>query len=395
MRVPLSEWRPVTLGELAQYINGRAFAPSDWSTSGRPIIRIQNLTNPDAPFNHFNAEVDPRHLVSDGDLLISWSATLGAFIWDRGNAVLNQHIFKVQPRAEFVDKQFLYYLVQHKLAEMGERTHGSTMKHITKGKFESLTAQLPPLAEQRRIASSLDDIVSRIEEVSRLSSESMQDARQLDTAVFADFVEQVEGGRHAQVEHVPLGQLITSAQYGSSQRANPDPKGTPILRMGNIRDGYLDVSGLKHVTLSAPDLAKYRLNEGDILFNRTNSLELVGKAATVSGLSGDWVFASYLIRLVVDRRRVVPEFVTAAINSRLGRRFVHANARRAIGMVNINAQQIQRFVIPLPPLHIQALIVDKIRRARELTSALRDELSARPIEYLPGSILQRAFAGEL
>jgi len=101
-------WVWAQLGDVAEYINGRAFKPSDWETSGRPIIRIQNLTSSTDTINRYSQQVDEKFLIKDGDFLISWSATLGAFIYRGEDAVLNQHIFKVKP---FIDKLFLFYLV--------------------------------------------------------------------------------------------------------------------------------------------------------------------------------------------------------------------------------------------------------------------------------------------
>ena len=141
----LPGWEEHTLGDLGQYINGRAFKPAEWGRSGLPIIRIQNLTDPEKEYNYFDGEVRERHLVRDGDLLISWSATLGSFIWDRGDAALNQHIFKVVVNEERIEKQFLHYLVLHILDDLASQTHGSTMKHITKRKFEATPVRIPGL----------------------------------------------------------------------------------------------------------------------------------------------------------------------------------------------------------------------------------------------------------
>src|SRR5690606_20064129 len=131
-----STWKEHKLGDLGRYINGRAFKPAEWGSKGLPIIRIQNLTDPDKPYNYFDGHVSEKHLVRDGDLLISWSATLGSFIWDRGDAALNQHIFKVKVNERLVEKEFLHYLILHILDELASQTHGSTMKHITKRKFD-------------------------------------------------------------------------------------------------------------------------------------------------------------------------------------------------------------------------------------------------------------------
>lgn len=122
-------WELVALGELGDYVNGKAFKPSDWEANGLPIIRIQNLTNAAAPFNYCSGTVEDKYHVRNGDLLISWSATLGAFIWNRGDAILNQHIFRVVVNEERVDKLYLKYAVQSALEELSKRTHGATMRH--------------------------------------------------------------------------------------------------------------------------------------------------------------------------------------------------------------------------------------------------------------------------
>src|SRR6185503_7060510 len=101
-------WAEATVGDLGEFINGLAFKPADWGTKGRPIIRIQNLTNPDAKFNFTTSSVDPRFVVKHGDILVSWSATLDAFTWRGPEAILNQHIFKVVPTPEIPDHRFVY-----------------------------------------------------------------------------------------------------------------------------------------------------------------------------------------------------------------------------------------------------------------------------------------------
>lgn len=109
-RIP-SHWTTIPVGDLVHLINGRAFKPADWKKSGLPIIRIQNLNNPNAPFNYCQGAVAPGHRVKNGDMLLSWSGTpgtsFGAFIWNGGDAVLNQHIFKVAIYSALVSKEYL------------------------------------------------------------------------------------------------------------------------------------------------------------------------------------------------------------------------------------------------------------------------------------------------
>ncbi|XDA97035.1 restriction endonuclease subunit S [Sulfitobacter sp. LCG007] len=163
-----SNWALVRLGEAMDLINGRAFKPSDWTQEGLPIVRIQNLNNASAPFNRFDGEVRPRFLIDTGDFLISWSGTpgtsFGAHIWDRGPAVLNQHIFKAMLLGEAFEKAFLKIAINSRLLELIEQAHGGVgLQHITKPKLESVALTLPPLAEQRRIVAKVEELMALLD----------------------------------------------------------------------------------------------------------------------------------------------------------------------------------------------------------------------------------------
>lgn len=158
-------WTLAAVGDTGDYINGLAFKESDWHGEGLPIIRIQNLTDASKPFNLTLRDVDPAYIVRDRDILVSWSATLDAFLWLRGDAILNQHIFKVVPQADVVDRFFLYYLLRHTIGLMKQSAHlhGSTMKHINRGPFLSFPIPLPPLCEQQRIVAAIEEQFTRLD----------------------------------------------------------------------------------------------------------------------------------------------------------------------------------------------------------------------------------------
>ncbi|WP_395669663.1 restriction endonuclease subunit S [Rhodoferax sp.] len=159
-------WATRTIGETGKYINGLAFKPTDWGDEGMPIIRIQNLTSPTKPLNKTTRAVDPAYVVNPGDILVSWSATLDAFIWNREPALLNQHIFKVVPDTSVVTKKFLFYTLKKAIAEMikSEHLHGSTMKHINRGPFLAHKIEVPTLKEQDEIVAELEKQFSRLDE---------------------------------------------------------------------------------------------------------------------------------------------------------------------------------------------------------------------------------------
>ena len=158
-------WEVLKVGEVADYINGRAFKPEEWEQQGLPIIRIQNLNNENAAYNYSTTNFEDKYLVHKGDLLFAWAASLGTYIWNKGDAWLNQHIFKVIPKS-FIQKEFLYYSFIVMIGDFYAESHGSGMVHITKGKFENRPILIPPIAEQKRIVSKIEEILSVIDAIS-------------------------------------------------------------------------------------------------------------------------------------------------------------------------------------------------------------------------------------
>ena len=157
-------WCVLTVGQVADYINGRAFKPNEWEKEGLPIIRIQNLNDENAVYNYSTAKYEDRFLVHKGDLLFAWAASLGTYIWQKDDAWLNQHIFKVIPKP-FIDKVFLYFSFINMIDDFYSESHGSGMVHITKGKFEEKPIFIPPLMEQKRIVLQLKSIYNIIDSI--------------------------------------------------------------------------------------------------------------------------------------------------------------------------------------------------------------------------------------
>ena len=160
-----SNWCWATIGDTGKYINGFAFKPAHRTSTGLPIIRIQNLTDESKPLNKTNIEVPEEYHVSPGELLVSWSATLDAFIWNREKALINQHIFRVVPDTHLVEPSLLYHWLRISILQLidTEHLHGSTMKHINRGPFMAHKLPLPPLAEQTRIADKLEELFSDLD----------------------------------------------------------------------------------------------------------------------------------------------------------------------------------------------------------------------------------------
>lgn len=161
-------WSVKTVGDIGSYLNGFPFKPTQWGSEGLPIIRIQNLNDRNKPFNYYDGEAPDKYRIRDGDILISWSASLGTYRWNRGDAWLNQHIFKATPNLKELSDEFFYWVMVHGIERIAGNARGSTMKHVTGKEFGNSQIALPPLPEQKKIAHILSTVQRAIEAQERI-----------------------------------------------------------------------------------------------------------------------------------------------------------------------------------------------------------------------------------
>lgn len=161
------QYRKTVLSNLAEYINGFAFKPSDWKKEGTKIIRIEQLNNPKGQYDYYSGIVPNCNSINNEDLIFSWSATLKVVIWKYGKGVLNQHLFKVVPYTN-TNKYFLFHLLDYNMKKLSESSHGSTMKHIKREELDKYTVSIPKdTKEQEKIAqilSTCDSVIEKTEE---------------------------------------------------------------------------------------------------------------------------------------------------------------------------------------------------------------------------------------
>jgi type I restriction enzyme S subunit len=259
--------------------------------------------------------------------------------------------------------------------------------------FLSLEIPLPSLAEQRRIVAKIEKLACKIKNAKTLRNKNnVATERLVDSAIVRIF-------KHDQdtlwVDGC-LGDYVVDDCYGTSEKTHVERIGYPILRMGNIQNGTLDVRDLRYLQIAGKDFAKWILQPGDILVNRTNSAELVGKCA-VFNLDGKWGFASYLIRLRLDRDKAHPDLVARYINSSLGREYMFRERKQMTGQANVNAKKLKALPLRLPPFRQQEKVIENL----DCLQAKVDDLKAQQaktadaLDAMLPSILDRAFRGEL
>lgn len=381
MKTKLSEgWKEVKLGDVAEFINGRAFKPSEWEDKGKIIIRIQDLTGNIENPNYTTQTFDERYLVKKGDLLISWSATLDAFIWNKEDGWLNQHIFKVVENNKLIYRKFLFYLVKNKIEDFKKETHGSTMKHITKGDFNSIKFLLPPLEVQKHIISILEQaekLKEKREDADNLTKEYLQ-------SVFYNMF------LNKEFKEIELGNdkiCEVSGQYGSGASAKEYDGNIRYIRItdidedGNLRDEKVSPNKVEE---------KYFLQNGDLLFARSGAT--VGKTYLCYNKNKKFQFAGYLILFRFKKNIVKPEYVYYYTKTNKYLSWVQSKMK-VVAQPNINSQQYSSILIPLPPLELQNKFVAIVKQIEILKE--KQEQSKQEINLMFDSLMKQAFNGEL
>ncbi len=362
-----SGWTQRTLDELADYHNGRAFKPSDWAATGFPIIRIAQITNPDAQPNCYNGDdLDSRHLINDGDLLFSWSATLAVLKWNRGPAVLNQHIFKVVER-QGVHRDFLRHLLGHALPDLVERSHGSTMKHIRKGVLREYRVPVPSLPEQRKIAailSSVDDAIEKTQAV-------IDQVQVVKRGLMQELLTRGLPGRHTRFKQTEIGEIpedwqlrklaeVAIVQTGlAKNKANAGSLSVPYLRVANVQDGFLDLTEMKSVEVNETALSRYALKDGDVLFTEGGDADKLGRGTVWNGeiqpcLHQNHVFVA---RALGNLR---PKFLSLYGGSSRGKSYFLNCSKQTTNLASMNSTQLKSLPVPIPGLDEQDEILERI-----------------------------------
>lgn len=358
-------WEYKKLGEVATYINGYAFKPEQWKVDGTPIIRIQNLNNPDAPYNYYEGEVPDKVKVYKGDLLISWSASLGAYIWEGETAYLNQHIFKVYFDKSNIDKMYLKYAVSSKLDVMIGQVHGATMKHIVKKDFDNTLIPYPHITMQLSIVSELDKITEMISKYDEQLKELDKLSQSIFYEMFGDPVENEKGWEVKKLEDVCV--CITDGDH------MPPPKadyGVPFVTISNINKEkrMIDFSNTYYVPREYFDKIQSTRKPqiGDVLY-------------TVTGSYGIPIYIDYETEFCFQRHigLLRPSVSVSSIflyewALNKGTKYQADNVATGIAQKTVSLKSLRNFDIILPPLPLQQSFARKIEAIEAMKSKVRE-----------------------
>ncbi|HAV7609186.1 TPA: restriction endonuclease subunit S, partial [Escherichia coli] len=391
-------WQICQLGDVLTLINGRAYKKEEMLTEGVPILRIQNLNGGNKWF-YSNLELQEDKYCYKNDLLYAWSATFGPYWskWDH-KLIYHYHIWKIET-SPALNKQFAYYALLNITEALKASAHGVAMPHITKAGMEAWEIQLPPISEQKIIAEKLDTLLAQVESTKARLEQIPQILKRFRQAVLGAAVSgkltedwRDNSSLSGWIEG-KLGEFIKKPSYGTSSKSNKEGL-IPVLRMGNLQGGKLDWTDLVY-TSDTIEIEKYKLEYNDVLFNRTNSPELVGKTAIYKS-EQPAIYAGYLIR-VQCLPDLNPDYLNYHLNSILGRQYCYSVKSDGVSQSNINAQKLIAYPITVPPFPEQHEIVRRVEQLFAYADTIEKQVNnalAR-VNNLTQSILAKAFRGEL
>ncbi len=333
-------------------------------------------------------------------MIAMYGATAGKVGLAKRKFTINQAICAIVPNGKFHSEFFFYYFIKIRDKLLSER-FGGAQPNLNQQIIKNLQIPLPPLAEQKKIAAVLSAVQEAREKTAAVIAAAKTLKKSLMKHLFTYGPVPV-GARRAvplrkteigpvpeRWEVVRLGEIIAATQYGISMRGNREGR-YPILRMNNLVEGRVDVSDLQYVDLDEHDLKKFKLKENDLLFNRTNSYELVGKTS-IFDLSEDFVFASYLIRVEPNLNKTEAKFLNYYLNWEKTQSRLKMLATRGVSQSNINATKLKDFRIPLPTLRDQATMAHILSSIDQKIAV--EENKKRALEALFKTLLNELMTG--
>ena len=288
----------------------------------------------------------------------------------QGKFFLNDSGLSVESASPMLSQSFLdkhIMALNDKIYSLGK---GAAQKNLDINALKNIEIHFPvSLSEQEKIVAELDCLSGIIEKKKQQLKEYDVLAQSIFYEMFGNPIDNEKG-----FAIKCLGDIANSVNYGTSSPAVEGGKYT-YLRMNNLTyNGYLDLTDIKSIDVPEKDLDKYIVRKGDILFNRTNSKELVGKTALFD-LDKEMIIAGYIIRVRININEVIPIYVVRYMNTAFMKSYFANLCKGAVNQANINSKELKAIPIPVPPLSLQQEFASKIEAIEKQKELIKQSIA--------------------
>ena len=391
-------WKLVKLGEVCEILMGQSPPSSTYNRDGIGLPFFQGK----AEFTELYPLTEkwcsePNKIAEPNDILLSVRAPVG------NTNIANQKccIGRGLAAIRYKNYKYVFYFLRSIEKELDKKGTGTTFKAISGETIRQTIIPLPPLPEQHCIVAKLEELLSELEKGKEQLHTALEQLKVYRQSVLKYAFEGKLTNKNVKDGELPkgwkwvkLGEVCTSVEYGSAAKSKENGK-VPVLRMGNIQNGKFDWSDLVY-TDDEKEIKKYLLKKNDVLFNRTNSAELVGKTAIYKG-ERKAIFAGYLIRINRIESLIDADYLTYYLNTHAAKSYGDTVRSFGVNQSNINGTKLKNYPLPLPILEEQLRIVEEIESRLSVADKLEETITAslQQSETLRQSILKKAFEGKL
>jgi len=368
------ENKKVKIKDVVKLINGYPFKPTDRGNSGMNIIRIQNLNNPLAIYNKTTKDVDEKYIVKKGDILISWSASLGVYEWKNDSAYLNQHIFKVEFISDKISKDYFRYVIQLAIEELTYKMRGVGLKHLSKGQLDAYEFILPNITEQTTI-------INRLNNLEVLILKRVKSIKLLNEYIKSTFLEMF--GSLIVSNKKTNFKVLTQLTQNKKNAIKAGPFGSELKKEYYVSKGY-KVYGQEQVIKNDFSFGNYfidkerfeKLNSckivaGDVLISLVGTL---GKVAIVPEFFEEGVINPRLIKISFDTKIVNPYYIKSLFEtSHFEALFKDISKGGAVKSLNLSV--LKKINIPIPEINLQNKYSEQLKLVEtQLQKFLKSQL---------------------
>ncbi len=331
---------------------------------------------------------EKARIIPKGSLLVSCIGNIGKLGINNEEVAFNQQINAIVHNDKIISSKYLAYVIKYNQKKLESIANTAVVPIINKNQFSEFELLIHKDLEIQ------NKIVDILDKAQQLIDKRKEQIEALDELVKSQFIEMfgepvlnTKGW-----EKGKIADIIVKTQYGTSSKANEANGQFKILRMGNITyNGHFDFSDMKYIDLTEDEQKKYLVYKGEVLFNRTNSKELVGKTAVYKE-NEPMAYAGYLVK-AIPNERATGEFIAAYMNTKYIKSKLLNMAKNIVGMANINAEEFKKIDIYIPPIELQNEYIKFIKQVDKLKFEM--EKSLKELEDNFNSLMQKAFKGEL
>lgn len=424
------DWVEIELGEVCKYSKGKKpkVLKKEYSEiTPFPYVNIKAFEK--GIFEEYT-DGENCNLCNEGDLLMVWDGARAGLTGKAKKGAIGSTLMKIEPMAG-IDKNYLFYFLLSLYKKLNTNPRGVGIPHVEPRLLWDSIFLMPDIPTQRAILTKIENLFTSLDKGIADLKKAQEQLKVYRQAVLKKAFEgeltrewrenHVSTGERLSKDNttipmaaepivnykkqkeyelpdgwmlVRLGEVCNSVEYGTSTKSSDIGK-IPVLRMGNIQNGRIDWVDLKY-TDDDSEIEKYRLNHNDVLFNRTNSAEHVGKTAIYKG-EKEAIFAGYLIRINYKSKVVNPDFLNYYLNSHEAKQYGNRVKSFGVNQSNINGTKLKKYPFPFPQLEEQHQIVREIESRLSVCDQVEQNITEglEKSEALRQSILKKAFEGRL